>query len=140
METVPQILANPMKPASNAAATSAVYKFDSNKNNINHLNNLFQVKQIQYHQYHQHSGRNNLRNVETRCSSNNNYRKPVPVSSLSSSPTPKSCYTNESAFTDSDYEAHLLDFLLLGDDFFLYMARMELRCKFRKSKRIIFFM
>jgi len=34
----------------------------------------------------------------------------------------------------SDYEAHLLDFLLLGDDFFLYLARMELKCKFKKGK------
>lgn len=34
----------------------------------------------------------------------------------------------------TNYEAHLLDFLLLGDDFFLYMARMELGCKFHKRK------
>lgn len=35
-----------------------------------------------------------------------------------------------------DYVAHILDFLLLGDDFFLYMARMELGCKFHRSKFI----
>ncbi|XP_017477309.1 PREDICTED: uncharacterized protein LOC108367226, partial [Rhagoletis zephyria] len=46
----------------------------------------------------------------------------------------KSSRYNDSVYTsDSDYEAHLLDFPLLGDDFFLFLARMELRCKFKKS-------
>lgn len=35
---------------------------------------------------------------------------------------------------NSDYDAYLLDFPLLGDDFFLYLARMELKCRFKKCK------
>uniref|UniRef100_A0A1A9WH07 OSK domain-containing protein n=1 Tax=Glossina brevipalpis TaxID=37001 RepID=A0A1A9WH07_9MUSC len=55
----------------------------------------------------------------------------------SSSNAIKSTQTTDSIFTDSDYEAHLLDFLLLGDDFFLYMARMELGCKFKRNEKVL---
>lgn len=76
-------------------------------------------------------------------STNNNYpilTSLIPPYSQHSSPNAaKSCQTTDSIFTDSDYEAHLLDFLLLGDDFFLYMARMELGCKFKRSKSYFLF-
>ncbi|KAM7362286.1 oskar [Cochliomyia hominivorax] len=108
----------------------------SNKNNVNHFKNLFQNQQNQHHQQYQ-TNDNNLPSIEPRRSSINTYKPTIPKSSRSSSPTAKSWYTNDSAYADSDYEAHLLDFLLLGDDFFLYMARMELRCKFKKNQRIL---
>ncbi|XP_030374856.1 maternal effect protein oskar [Scaptodrosophila lebanonensis] len=37
----------------------------------------------------------------------------------------------------SDYDAYLLDFPLLGDDFFMYLARMELKCRFRKHEKVL---
>lgn len=51
-------------------------------------------------------------------------------------PTTLSCPSqHDSMFTiNSDYDAYLLDFPLLGDDFFLYLARMELKCRFKKCK------
>lgn len=100
------------------------------RNNLNHLNNLFGCQQ------QDQAYQTNLNNIppDLRRSSLNFFKNIMPRTSRSSSPTAKSCYTSNSAFTDSDYEAHLLDFLLLGDDFLLYMARMELRCKFKKSK------
>lgn len=92
-------------------------------NNINHLNSLY------------HKGNlNNGRESKPRRSLNAPARGSRPQTSRSRSPTVRSYTTNDSMFTDSDYEAHLLDFLLLGDDFLLFMARMELRCKFKKSK------
>ncbi|KAI9579750.1 maternal effect protein oskar [Glossina fuscipes] len=74
-------------------------------------------------------------------STSNNYNiltSLIPPYSHHSSPNAaKSCQTTDSMFTDSDYEAHLLDFLLLGDDFFLYMARMELGCKFKRNQKVL---
>ncbi|XP_011188082.1 maternal effect protein oskar [Zeugodacus cucurbitae] len=64
----------------------------------------------------------------------------IPTStSRPTSPTcTKSSRYNDSIYTtDSDYEAHLLDFPLLGDDFFLFLARMELRCKFKKYDKVL---
>lgn len=56
----------------------------------------------------------------------------------SSSPTCTRTNTSfESFTTDSDYVAHLLDFVLLGDDFLLYLARMELNCKFKKYEKVL---
>ncbi|XP_017845654.1 maternal effect protein oskar isoform X2 [Drosophila busckii] len=54
-------------------------------------------------------------------------------------PTTLSCQSqHESMFTmNSDYDAYLLDFPLLGDDFLLYLARMELKCHFRKFKQVL---
>lgn len=51
-------------------------------------------------------------------------------------PTTMSCPSqHDSMFTiNSDYDAYLLDFPLLGDDFVLYLARMELKCRFKKCK------
>ncbi|XP_075146702.1 oskar [Haematobia irritans] len=102
------------------------------ENNINHLNNLFQMA---HNQPNTNNTNKNLANP--RRSSYLPFKDSMPRSSRSSSPNAKSCYTNDSMFADSDYEAHLLDFLLLGDDFFLFMARMELRCKFKKHERIL---
>lgn len=140
----PQSSQNLLKPAPlppcTAGTSTALNNFNADipsyKNNINHLNNLFQQQQQQqpHTHYQQPDINNNLQNPDPRRSSLNPFKSTMPKSSRSSSPTVKSWYTNDSAYTDSDYEAHLLDFLLLGDDFFLYMARMELRCKFKKSK------
>ncbi|XP_017123986.1 maternal effect protein oskar [Drosophila elegans] len=45
---------------------------------------------------------------------------------------------NDSMLTiSSDYDAYLLDFPLMGDDFMLYLARMELKCRFRRHERIL---
>ncbi|KAH8417332.1 hypothetical protein KR222_008880 [Zaprionus bogoriensis] len=54
-------------------------------------------------------------------------------------PTTLSCPSqHDSMFTiNSDYDAYLLDFPLLGDDFFLYLARMELKCRFKKYERVL---
>ncbi|XP_046805267.1 maternal effect protein oskar [Lucilia cuprina] len=131
----------PLPPATNAGTSSALNNFNTDipcyKNNVNHLNNLFHIQpqQEQYQQYHQSV--NNVAIIDNRRSSHNPFKTGMPRSSRSSSPTTKSWYTNDSVYTDSDYEAHLLDFLLLGDDFFLYMARMELRCKFKKNQRVL---
>ncbi|XP_068157691.1 LOW QUALITY PROTEIN: maternal effect protein oskar [Drosophila tropicalis] len=44
----------------------------------------------------------------------------------------------DSIFTiNSDYDAYLLDFPLLGDDFLLYLARMELKCRFKKYTKVL---
>lgn len=63
---------------------------------------------------------------------NNSISRP---NSRVSSPTTR--YSRTTGTTDSslksDREAHLFDFPLMGDDFFLYLARMELKCKFKKS-------
>ncbi|KAH8243842.1 hypothetical protein KR032_010667 [Drosophila birchii] len=37
----------------------------------------------------------------------------------------------------SDYDAYLLDFPLMGDDLLLYLARMELKCRFKRYERIL---
>ncbi|XP_004529163.1 maternal effect protein oskar isoform X2 [Ceratitis capitata] len=62
-----------------------------------------------------------------------------PNTNRASSPScTRSSRDNNSIYTsDSDYEAHLLDFPLLGDDFFLFLARMELRCKFKKYGKVL---
>ncbi|XP_016961451.1 maternal effect protein oskar [Drosophila biarmipes] len=45
---------------------------------------------------------------------------------------------NDSMLTiNSDYDAYLLDFPLMGDDFMLYLARMELKCRFRRHERVL---
>ncbi|XP_067642898.1 maternal effect protein oskar [Eurosta solidaginis] len=75
----------------------------------------------------------------------NPFKRPLPprairpsTSRASSPSVTKSSRYNESIYTtDSDYEAHLLDFPLLGDDFFLFLARMELRCKFKKFDKVL---
>ncbi|XP_062122114.1 maternal effect protein oskar [Drosophila sulfurigaster albostrigata] len=54
-------------------------------------------------------------------------------------PTTLSCPSqHDSMFTiNSDCDAYLLDFPLLGDDFFLYLARMELKCRFKKYEKVL---
>ncbi|XP_017856611.1 PREDICTED: maternal effect protein oskar [Drosophila arizonae] len=54
-------------------------------------------------------------------------------------PTTLSCPSqHDSMFTiNSDYDAYLLDFPLLGDDFLLYLARMELKCRFKKYEKVL---
>ncbi|KAH8265468.1 hypothetical protein KR038_008518 [Drosophila bunnanda] len=56
-------------------------------------------------------------------------------------PTPTTMSTgthNDSMLTiSSDYDAYLLDFPLMGDDLLLYLARMELKCRFRRYERIL---
>ncbi|XP_053964128.1 maternal effect protein oskar [Anastrepha ludens] len=85
----------------------------------------------------------NMNNQEKHL--NDIFKEPV-VRSISrsagrpSSPfcTKSSRYEYDSVYaSDSDYEAHLLDFPLLGDDFFLFLARMELRCKFKKNDKVL---
>lgn len=45
---------------------------------------------------------------------------------------------NDSMLTiSSDYDAYLLDFPLMGDDLLLYLARMELKCRFRRYERVL---
>ncbi|XP_013106491.2 maternal effect protein oskar [Stomoxys calcitrans] len=118
--------------ANNLNINSAVPTYE---NNINHLNSLFQMARDSQHNTNHN---NNMAVVNPpRSSSYIPCKNSMPRSSRSSSPTGKSCYTNDSMFTDTDYDAHLLDFLLMGDDFFLFMARMELRCKFKKHQRIL---
>ncbi|XP_065354390.1 maternal effect protein oskar [Calliphora vicina] len=139
LEQAPQTTLKPAPlPPTNAGPSSALNNFNVDvpcyKNNVNHLNHLFQLQQ---HQQPYQQNVNNVATIDNRRSSLNPYKTGLPRSSRSSSPAAKSWYTNDSAYTDSDYEAHLLDFLLLGDDFFLYMARMELRCKFKKNQRIL---
>ncbi|KAH8351164.1 hypothetical protein KR084_008507 [Drosophila pseudotakahashii] len=58
---------------------------------------------------------------------------------LTPTPTTLSSGTyNDSMLTiNSDYDAFLLDFPLMGDDFMLYLARMELKCRFRRYERIL---
>lgn len=109
------------------------------ENNINHLNNLFQIQESQTISANNVEG-NVVGTVGNppRTTTYIPHKGSMPRSSRSSSPTTKSCYTNDSVLIDNDYEAHLLDFLLMGDDFFLHMARMELRCKFKKSMLICF--
>ncbi|XP_011211954.1 maternal effect protein oskar [Bactrocera dorsalis] len=65
------------------------------------------------------------------------YIPPSTSRPISPSCTKSSRYNDSIYTTDSDYEAHLLDFPLLGDDFFLFLARMELRCKFKKYDKIL---
>ncbi|XP_061388098.1 maternal effect protein oskar [Musca vetustissima] len=120
------------------------------ENNMNYLNNLFQNHELPTNIVNTNNNNNNnialgstnvgggdVLTTNPRRSSYGTQKSLMPRSSRSSSPTAKSCYTNDSMYTDSDYEAHLLDFLLLGDDFFLYMARMELRCKFKKRQKVL---
>ncbi|XP_017071884.2 maternal effect protein oskar isoform X1 [Drosophila eugracilis] len=46
--------------------------------------------------------------------------------------------SNNSLMTiNSDYDAFLLDFPLMGDDFMLYLARMELKCRFKRHERVL---
>ncbi|KAH8347292.1 hypothetical protein KR059_008283 [Drosophila kikkawai] len=56
-------------------------------------------------------------------------------------PTPttmSSATHNDSMLTiSSDYDAYLLDFPLMGDDLLLYLARMELKCRFRRYERVL---
>ncbi|KAH8292396.1 hypothetical protein KR054_009369 [Drosophila jambulina] len=56
-------------------------------------------------------------------------------------PTPTTMSTgthNDSMLTiSSDYDAYLLDFPLMGDDLLLYLARMELKCRFRRYERVL---
>uniref|UniRef100_A0A1I8MS01 HTH OST-type domain-containing protein n=1 Tax=Musca domestica TaxID=7370 RepID=A0A1I8MS01_MUSDO len=118
------------------------------ENNMNYLNNLFQNQELPINTHNNMilGGENpggggdggvGATATNPRRSSYGTQKSLMPRSSRSSSPTTKSCYTNDSLYADSDYEAHLLDFLLLGDDFFLYMARMELRCKFKKRQKVL---
>lgn len=131
-EPIPQTSQKPLLPPAglNGAMNNLNADIATYRNNINHLNKLFGIQQ------QEQAYQSNINNIppDLRRSSFNFFKNIMPRLSRSSSPTAKSCYTTNSAFTDSDYEAHLLDFLLLGDDFLLYMARMELRCKFKKSK------
>ncbi|EDV95081.1 maternal effect protein oskar [Drosophila grimshawi] len=54
-------------------------------------------------------------------------------------PTTLSCPSqHDSMFTiNSDNDAYLLDFPLLGDDFLLYLARMELKCRLKKYEKVL---
>ncbi|XP_017058667.1 maternal effect protein oskar [Drosophila ficusphila] len=58
---------------------------------------------------------------------------------LTPTPTTLSSGTfNDSILTmSSDYDAYLLDFPLMGDDFLLYLARMELNCRFKRYERVL---
>lgn len=73
------------------------------------------------------------------------FKKPLPKSPIyTSSQAPLSpttvksnqdhdwCLTN-----DLSQGAHLFDFDLLGDDFMLYLARMELKCRFKPGEKIL---
>nr|XP_036229714.1 maternal effect protein oskar isoform X6 [Bactrocera oleae] len=86
----------------------------------------------------------NYLNMNIREKQPNPFKQPMakyilPSTSRPTSPScTKSSRYNDSIYTtDSDYEAHLLDFPLLGDDFFLFLARMELRCKFKKYDKVL---
>ncbi|XP_039495831.1 maternal effect protein oskar [Drosophila santomea] len=46
-------------------------------------------------------------------------------------------YSDSLLTINSDYDAYLLDFPLMGDDFMLYLARMELKCRFRRHERVL---
>lgn len=73
------------------------------------------------------------------------FKKPLPRPRIytssqapSSPPTTKSIQEQDWAlFTDWAEGAHLFDFDLLGDDFMLYLARMELKCKFKPGEKIL---
>lgn len=62
-----------------------------------------------------------------------------------SSQAPSSPTTTKSILQDQDWGplngcaqcAHLFDFDLVGDDFMLYLARMELKCKFKTGEKIL---
>ncbi|XP_073830380.1 oskar [Musca autumnalis] len=139
---------NAIPAGQNNFNTNPPVTYPSCENNLNYLNNFFQNQELPKTNS---NNNNNLALISAavgdggapptttnpRRSSYGTQRSLMPRSSRSSSPTTKSCYTNDSRYTESDYEAHLLDFLLLGDDFFLYMARMELRCKFKKHEKIL---
>ncbi|KAH8331279.1 hypothetical protein KR067_013569 [Drosophila pandora] len=57
---------------------------------------------------------------------------------LTPTPTMTSATHNDSMRTiNSDFDAFLLDFPLMGDDFFLYLARMELNCRFKRYERVL---
>ncbi|XP_017104763.2 maternal effect protein oskar [Drosophila bipectinata] len=57
---------------------------------------------------------------------------------LTPTPTTTSGTQNDSMMTiSSDFDAFLLDFPLMGDDFFLYLARMELNCRFKRYERVL---
>ncbi|XP_016978919.2 maternal effect protein oskar [Drosophila rhopaloa] len=46
-------------------------------------------------------------------------------------------YSDSILTISSDYDAYLLDFPLMGDDFMLYLARMELKCRFKRHERVL---
>ncbi|XP_014097070.1 maternal effect protein oskar isoform X3 [Bactrocera oleae] len=99
------------------------------------INQTFQFRSIQQQNY---------LNMNIREKQPNPFKQPMakyilPSTSRPTSPScTKSSRYNDSIYTtDSDYEAHLLDFPLLGDDFFLFLARMELRCKFKKYDKVL---
>ncbi|XP_026831612.1 maternal effect protein oskar isoform X2 [Drosophila erecta] len=58
---------------------------------------------------------------------------PTPTPTTLSSGT----YADSLLTINSDYDAYLLDFPLMGDDFMLYLARMELKCRFRRHERVL---
>ncbi|XP_055851653.1 maternal effect protein oskar [Episyrphus balteatus] len=73
------------------------------------------------------------------------FKKPLPKARIyTSSQGPPSPTTTKSlqeqdwgVINDWTQGAHLFDFELLGDDFMLYLARMELKCKFKPGEKIL---
>ncbi|XP_055904005.1 maternal effect protein oskar isoform X2 [Eupeodes corollae] len=105
-----------------------------NNNNLKNINNNQQCPPV-------NSFTNNL-------NSNNDdglFKKPLPKNRIyTSSQGPPSPTTTKShhdqewgLINDWSQDAHLFDFQLLGDDFMLYLARMELKCKFKPDEKVL---
>ncbi|XP_001359508.2 maternal effect protein oskar isoform X1 [Drosophila pseudoobscura] len=93
-----------------------------NSNSQNHRDNLKNQRNLLVNEHH---------------SMQQEYQYQYPTTT----PTPTTISSgtqHDSMFTiNSDYDAYLLDFPLLGDDFLLYLARMELRCRFKRTERVL---
>ncbi|KAH8359143.1 hypothetical protein KR093_004612 [Drosophila rubida] len=136
-------------------ATAALTPFGVYQDNWKHLNNQYQLSQLaaqNNHQFacirsdpaqlqiapqppeqpHQHQHQQQQQHQLGEYTHRRRHE-------FTPTPTTLSCPSqHDSMFTiNSDYDAYLLDFPLLGDDFFLYLARMELKCRFKKYEKVL---
>ncbi|XP_022213619.2 maternal effect protein oskar [Drosophila obscura] len=99
------------------------------QNHRENLSNQLNLRVTEHHQQQQQEQEQEYNPSKKR----RNEFSPTPTPTTISSGT-----QHDSMFTiNSDYDAYLLDFPLLGDDFLLYLARMELRCRFKRSVRVL---
>ncbi|KAM8703523.1 hypothetical protein ACLKA7_008189 [Drosophila subpalustris] len=150
-EKLPAIKLNPVQ----SLATAAMEPFCVYQDNWKHLNNQYQLSQVAAQNNINKNNNNNIYSIRSDPAQLQLAPPPTEQQQLEQhqvgeythkqrheftpTPTTLSCPSqHDSMFTiNSDYDAYLLDFPLLGDDFFLYLARMELKCRFKKYERVL---
>nr|Q24741.1 RecName: Full=Maternal effect protein oskar [Drosophila virilis]AAA28426.1 oskar [Drosophila virilis] len=142
-EKPPAVKISKLQPLATAAAMSN----DVYQDNWKHLNNQYQLPQLNAPKNNIHSHiASNPAQLQAALPAEHHPSKHVEEYAhkrrheYTRTPTTLSCPStqHDSMFTiNSDYDAYLLDFPLLGDDFFLYLARMELKCRFKKFEKVL---